>query len=154
MPKVLPEIAESVGELRKRLQRERHAIKLQRLQVLYVVASGQAKSRQAAGECVGVGRNAAGRWLDKYEREGLAGLLVVHRAPGKAARLSAAQLAQLRQALGQPEGFASYKAVQNWLEAQFGIILSYTAVHKIVRYKLGATLKVVRPAHPKKTRRR
>ncbi len=68
--------------------------------------------------------------------------------------MTPAQLAQVQQALEQPEGFASYDAIRQWIATTFGVSLSYNAVHKLVRYKLRAKLKVPRPSHIKKRRRR
>lgn len=44
--------------------------------------------------------------------------------------------------LKDPEGFVSYEEVQKWLKALWGIEMSYTGVHKIVRYRLKSKLKV------------
>jgi len=55
-------------------------------------------------------------------------------------------------ALARPEGFASYRAVQAWIAQELGVSMSYWAVHKLVRYHLGAKLKVPRPSHPQKTK--
>ena len=42
--------------------------------------------------------------------------------------------------------------MQAWIAQTFGVTMSYAAVHKLVRYRLGATLKVARPRHLKTTR--
>lgn len=57
---------------------------------------------------------------------------------------------RLKERLAEPEGFASYKAIQRWLADEHGIGLPYSTVHRIVRYELGAKLKAPRPSHPKK----
>ncbi len=56
---------------------------------------------------------------------------------------------QLKERLNQPQGFKSYGEIQNWLNQRFGVDLAYKSVHKIVRYKLKAKLKIPRPQSPK-----
>ena len=59
-------------------------------------------------------------------------------------------LAQLQQRLAQPQGFASYGAIQRYLAQEHQVHLCYSTVHGLVRYKLGAKPKAPRRAHPKK----
>jgi len=59
-------------------------------------------------------------------------------------------LAALEARLGA-EGFEGYTEAQRWLEQEFGISARYSAVHGIIRRRLGAKLKRARPAHVKKT---
>ncbi len=153
MRKPLPTIHESADELKHRLKQERHPARQQRLHALYLLASGQARFRQEVATLLGVDRNTIGRWLAQYERGGLDALLAVYIPAGKRKPLTPAQLAQLQQALAAPAGFASYGAIRQWLADTCGVQLSYNAVHKLVRYKLRAKLKVPRPSHIKKRHR-
>lgn len=153
MRKPIPPIHQSTDDLKQRVKHERHPAKQQRLRALYLLASGQAHSRQAVAALLGVDRNTVGRWLTTYERGGLAALRAIYIPAGKRKPLTPQQLAQLRQALAQPQGFASYGAIRQWIADTFGVQLTYNAVHKLVRYKLRATLKVPRPSHIKKRRR-
>jgi transposase len=121
---------------------------------LYLIASGQVTERQEAAALLGVHRNTIGRWLSAYEQGGLAGLLEVKPVPGATPTLTSAQQAQLRERLADPAGFPSYHAVQAWVNTTFGVEMKYPAIHRMVRYKLGAKLKVPRPTHQKKRRRR
>jgi transposase len=149
MNKATPIIHESADELKILLTRERQPAKHQRLHALYLFASGQARRRTAVARLIGVDRNTVGRWLACYAQGGLAAVLDVYVPAGKRTPLSPAQLAQLRHALQQPAGFASFDAVRRWIADELGVQLSYNATRKLVRYKLGAKLKVVRPAHQK-----
>ena len=149
MNKTLPIIHQSADELKQRLSRERHPAKQQRLHALYLLASGQARRRTDVAVLLGVDRNTIGRWLAQYDQGGLAALLNIYVPAGKRKPLSPDQLAQLWQALQQPTGFASYDAVRQWLADHLGVHLSYNATRKLVRYRLGAKLKVARPTHPK-----
>ncbi len=150
MNRALPTIHESADELKQLLTQERHPAKHQRLHALYLLASRQARRRTDAATLLGVDRNTIGRWLTQYEQGGLAALLNIYVPAGKRKPLSAEQLAQLQQALRQPQGFASYDAVRQWIADHLGVSLTYNATRKLVRYKLGAKLKVARPSHPKK----
>ena len=154
MRKPLPPIHESADELKQYLKHERQPAKQHRLHALYLLASRQARSRQEVAMLLGVDRNTVGRWLARYEQGGLPALLDVDSPIGKRKPLTPAQLAHLQQALAQPQGFASYGAIRQWLATTCGVQLSYNAVHKLVRYKLRAKLKVPRPSHIKKRRRR
>ena len=153
MKRPLPPITETAAVLHEQLQREKQPTKRQRLHMLYLLASGQARSRQEVARLLGVNRNTVGRWLARYEQGGLPTLLVVQTPPGKAPTLTPTQQEQLRQALSDPQGFASYGAVQQWIAAQFGVRMRYSTVHHLVHVKLGAGLKGPRRSHRKKTHR-
>ena len=56
MKKALPEIRESVSELRQLLRTEKKARKKERLQMLYLFRTGQAKTRISAAEILSVHR--------------------------------------------------------------------------------------------------
>ncbi len=150
MNKAVPIIHESVDELKQRLARERHPVKHQRLHALYLLASRQARFRSDVARLLSLDRNTVERWLDHYAAGGLPALLHVYVPAGKRKPLSPAQLDQLRQALARPVGFASYDQIRQWIADTLGVRLTYNAPHKLVRYQLGAKLKVARPSHPKK----
>jgi len=150
MNKVVPTITESADELKALLKQERHHAKRQRIQLLYLLASGQARFRREAAQILGVDRTTVGTWLRLYETGGLPALLAIYIPAGKQPPLAPDQLAQLPQALQRPEGFASYGEIQRWIETELGVSLGYHSVHTIVHDKLGARPKVARPAHQKK----
>ena len=150
MNKSIPVIHEPADELKQLLSQERHPDKHQRLHALYLLASGQARFRADVAHLLAVSRNTIGRWLDRYAHGGLDALLDRYVPPGKAPALHPDQVAQLQQRLQHPQGFASYDDVRQWLQETFGVVLTYNATHKLVRYKLGAKLKVARPTHEKK----
>jgi transposase len=150
MNKTLPIIHEAADDLKQRLQQARdHRIR-QRLHALYLLASGQAKSRTAVATLLGVDRNTVGRWLTQYRDGGLAALLAVYVPAGKRPALAPDQVAQLRHRLAQPEGFASYTEIQQWIATTFEVQMGYHAVHTLVHDKLRARPKVARPSHEKK----
>lgn len=150
MNKAMPKIGETADDLKERMSRERHPLKRQRLHALYLVASGQATTRSAVARMLGVSRNTVGAWLTRYEIGGLELVVVVGTPPGKKATLSREQEQRLRTALADPAGFASYAAVRDWIARELQVEMKYDAVRKLVRYKLGAKLKVPRRSHIKK----
>lgn len=150
MNKPIPIIHESVDDLKQRLARERHAAKHQRLHALYLLATGQARFRGEVAQMLGVDRNTIARWLNQYAQGGLAAVLQIYVPAGKRKPLTAEQLTQLQQRLATPQGFASYEEARQWIQQTLGVTLTYNATHKLLRYTLGAKLKVARPAHIKK----
>ena len=66
-------------------------------------------------------------------------------APGKESIVSGENLERLKQRLSDPQGFHSYSQIQQWLENELGLKIAYKTVYQLVRYCLGAKLKVPRP---------
>ena len=77
-------------------------------------------------------------------------MLTIAKAPGKVPLLAPAMQQALRDRLTQPHGFASYKAIWQWLRQEYGLSIAYKTVHKFVRYTLRAKLKVPRKSPIKK----
>jgi transposase len=150
MYQAMPPIHETAEELRDLMKAERRPAAHQRLHALYLVASGQARSRSAAATLLGLHRDTIGAWFRLYAEGGRARLLDLYSAPGKTSSVPPDVLAALRERLEQPDGFASYAAIQTWLAETHGVQMQYAALHKLVAYKLKARPKVVRPRHIKK----
>jgi transposase len=150
MRKALPVIPEEVESLKQRLQRERDGRKKPRLQMLYVLASGQARTRRDVAQLLGVHRNTIGHWLAIYETGGLEALLKVYVPAGKRISLAPEVLAALEQALREPSGFASYEALRHWVQQTHHVEVNYHTLYSIVRTRFRAKLKVPRPSHTKK----
>ena len=152
MNRKLPEIVESVTELKHRLRSESVGYKKQRLTALYLLRSGEAKTRQQAAALVGVDRKTIAHWLDAYEAGGIDQMLSRRYPPGRVPLLSEAQLQALREELEKPSGFSSYGAIQQFIADTYQVQMSYKAVYSLVHDKWGAKLKVPRKSHQKKTR--
>lgn len=84
MNNAVPPIHESAEELKQLLHRERQPDKQQRLHALYLLASGQARSRITVATLLGVSRGTIGRWLHTYAQGGLPALLAIYVPPGRA----------------------------------------------------------------------
>ena len=154
MNKLLPTITESPEALQKQLRAATDTKKRQRLQALYLVASGQVRSRLALAELMAVHRHTIRAWLSLYEQGGLPAVLAIQKAPGKASTVAPQVRTQLQARLEDPRGFASYGEIQQYLAAEHHLHLSYSAVHALVRYRLKAKPKAPRRSHPKKRPKR
>ena len=150
MRKALPIITEDVENLKQRLPRAHDGRKRPRLQMLYLLASGQAQTRQAVAQLLGVHRNTIGHWLAIDETGGLEALLEVYVPAGQPISLSPGVLASIEQALQEPAGFASYEALRQWVQQTHHVEGSYHTLYPIVRTRFRAKLKVPRPSHTKK----
>ncbi|MCS3783604.1 helix-turn-helix domain-containing protein [Salinibacter ruber] len=66
----LPEIDEPVDWLDAQVRSEQDAQVQRRLQMLLLLKTGEAKSRSAAADHLGVHRNTIANWLGRYEEGG------------------------------------------------------------------------------------
>ncbi len=149
MNKAGPVIHASADDRKQRRSHERHPVKRQRLQALYLLANGQARFRSDIACLRGIDRNTAGRWLERYAHGSVHAVLALSSPPGTAAALPPDQLALLQHALAPPQGLASSADVRPWISDTVGVALSYHATHKLVRYRLGAKRTVARPTQIK-----
>jgi transposase len=150
MRHAIPPIHEAVAALKERLQHEHDGHKKPRLQMLYLLVSGQAHTRQDVARLLGVHRDTISRGLAVYAAGGLAALRATYVPPGKPVSLAPAVLASLEQALRRPEGFASYEALRQWVRRTHGVEVKYKPLYTLVRTRFKAKLKVPRPSHTKK----
>ena len=151
MYRAIPGIREHANELKQRLQHEHSGHKKPRLQMLSLLASGQARSRQDVAHLLGVHRHTISRWLALYAAGGLATFLDTYVPAGKPVSLAPEVLASLEQALHRPEGFASYEALRQWVQRTHGVEVKYKTLYTLVRTRFRAKLKVARPSHTKKS---
>ena len=151
MNKKVPEITESVENLRVLLRKCEKKHETQRLSALYLLKSGQAKNRKQVADLLGSNRISVGHWLAAYETGGLEKLLERGYAPGRVALLTEEQQAHLRAELQKSEGFHSYVQIQEYIADTFGVKMKYKTVYAMVHDKWGAKLKVPRKSHIKKT---
>jgi transposase len=147
--KAVPGIPAEVEPLKQRLPHAYDGRQTPRLQRLYLLASGQAQTRQDVAQLLGVHRKTIGRWLALSEAGGLDTLLALYVPAGKPLSLPPAVLAAIEQALRQPAGFASYEALRQWVQQTYHLDVNYHTLYTIVRTRCKAKLKVPRPSHPK-----
>jgi transposase len=146
----VPIIHEDTNSLKQRLQHKHHGRKKPRLQMLSLLASGQAQTRQDVAQLLGVHRHTIGHWLAIDETGGLEALLAVYVPAGKPVSLPQEVLDALEQALRQPAGFASYESLRQWVKQTQHWEVNYHTLYTIVRTRFKTKLKVPRPSHTKK----
>lgn len=138
------EIQETQDQLKALLRTQKTASDKERVQLLYLLKSQQAKTLQQAATLLGRHRVTIQTWARNYREGGLEQLLSHKPHPGAPSTLPKWAEAKLKQRLEQPEGFESYGAVQQWLATELGLEVPYKTVHKWVHYRLKASPKVVR----------
>lgn len=139
------EVNESCQELRHRLRHAVTASTKERLQMLYWLKKNAIATRKELSEKLGRDQSTVYRWLKRYEKGGIEALLEVQTPPGKLSLIPPEIMNQLQERLKEPQGFKSYRQIQDWLNQEYQVVIAYKTVHKIVRYKLNAKLKVPRP---------
>lgn len=139
------EIAESVEYLEKSLDKARTVSQKEKLQILYWLKCGQVKQHQELAQRLERNPSTISRWLQKYRQGGLNALLEVKTSPGQPCKIDGEMLERLQERLAQPQGFKTYIEIEQWLQSEFGKTVKYKTVHKTVRYRLKAKLKVPRP---------
>ena len=139
------EIAETVEYLEKSLDKAQRVSQRQKLQMLYWLKSGQVKQHQELALRLERNPSTISRWLQKYRQGGIGALLEIKTAPGQPPKINGQMLEGLKARLAQPQGFKSYIEIEQWLHREYGQVVNYKTVHKTVRYRLKAKLKVPRP---------
>jgi transposase len=94
-------------------------------------------------------RTTLSRWLSQYGEGGLEELLKLGKSSGRPRAISPEIEGKLREERKDQEGFASYGEIQRWLQVLCEKEVSYSVVHKWVRYRLKGKLKVPRPVDMK-----
>lgn len=139
------DITESAKILKGLLHQQPSVRHKERLQALYWLKSGQATTRLELSKLLSRGESTIYRWLKLYKAGGLDTLLEIKPRPGKPAMVCGEALDKLKGRLCEPSGFESYGAIQQWLADECDLQVPYKTVHKTVRYRLKAKLKVPRP---------
>jgi transposase len=153
MRKKMPTITASADELQQRMRREKDGTKRQRLQALYVAASGQAAHRQEIAALLGVHRHSVAGWFAAYTAGGIEQALRYQvPRPTVPRRLTDPALTALKATLEEPAGCAKYNDIRTWLAAQHHVHLSYASVYALVRGELRAKPKRPRPSQEKQAR--
>jgi transposase len=146
-------ISESLDELETLVSKERDAQVQRRFHMLLLFASGEAESRAAVARQLKVHRNTVSDWLDLYKEGGLDGMREFGTPGPESGQQSippgVMQALKVRLSDGG-QGFASYKEIRRWPAEEHSVDLTYSTVHGIVRYQIGAKPKAPRPSHPKK----
>ena len=139
------EIHESAEYLSKSLKNARTAFEKERLQMLWWIKTEQVRQHKELSRFLGRDGSTVTRWLQRYRQGGLSKLLEVKTAPGATPMIQGEMLNELVSKLKSPEGFSSYGQIVEWIKQEWSVQVKYKTVYSLVRYKLGAKLKVPRP---------
>ncbi|WP_228061256.1 helix-turn-helix domain-containing protein [[Phormidium] sp. LEGE 05292] len=142
-------ITETAEELEKRLKANSTGSGKERLLMLYWLKRGEVKGRKELAKRLHRDEATITRWVSLYKKGGVKALLKMSHPPGNKAIVPAEIVERLKEKLQQPQGFKSYVEVREWLEKDAGVKAAYKTVHKLVRYRLKAKLKVPRPSNKK-----
>lgn len=143
----------SPAELRSLASKTFDAAQSRRLLAIAMVLEG--RSRLDAARQAGMDRQTLCDWVHRYNESGVCGL-VSRKAPGAAAKLSKAQMAELRElVINGPD--PKIHNVIRWrcvdlraeVERRFSVTVPARTIAKWLR-KLGLTQLQPRPYHPKK----
>jgi hypothetical protein len=149
MRQAMSPMTEQADALQPRLQREQDTHKTPRLQMLDLLASGQAQTRQEVARRLGIPRHTMGRWRARYAAGGLDAWRDPDVPLGKPVSLAPDVLAGLEQARRRPEGCASYEALRQWVARPPGVQVKDKTLDAVVRTRCRAKLKGPRPSHTK-----
>ena len=153
MAVVIIRMENSAADLRGLAVKSRDAAQGRRLLAIAMVLEGS--SREDAARQAGMDRQTLRDWVHRYNELGVEGL-VSRRAPGPAARLTAAQMQEFRTLVIAGPDPAVHHVVR-WrcadlrdeVARRFGVTVHERAIGKWLR-KLGLTRLQPRPYHPKK----
>jgi Helix-turn-helix domain len=145
----LPPIHEAVAALKERLPHAHDGHKKPRVQMRYLLARGQAQTRQDVARLLGVPRKTMSRWLALYAAGGLEALVATSIPLGKPVSLAPAVLASLERALHRPEGCGSYEALRPWGRRTHGVEVKDKTLDTLGRTRFKAQPKVARPSPTK-----
>ena len=139
------EITEKAEELKQILARQKTAAGKERVQLLYLLKTGNAATISQAAAMIGRHRVTAQKWMQQYQTSGIEPLLEQKHSPGRPRDIPYWAEKALDQKLQQEQGFNDYQEIVEWLEKSLGIKARYKTVHKLVYYRLKASPKVTRP---------
>lgn len=139
-------VKEDLSELRS-LQKG-HPGKYKTLQMLILLKQKGALSKDVLAMMTGASTKSIHTWRTRYRHGGIKALLEETRGGKKIGAITGKIHQRLSDRLADPRGgFRSFIEIQQWLQQEFGVQMSYHAVNKYVKRKFGARLKVSRKSH-------
>jgi putative transposase len=139
-------INEDAAVLKSLMEKQVEPSIREKIQALYLLKSGIIKTKKHLAEVLARHESTLTRWFRTYERQGLGAFLSPPpNNAGAKPLLAGAALQKLEARLKDPEGFNSYDEIRLWVQENCGVEASYQTIHRVVRYKLKAKLKVPRP---------
>ena len=144
-------IEDTVSELKIIMSQQRTVTNRQKVQALYLLKSGLSQSITNVAEVLGVHRITVQRWFKQYSEEGLSSLLKLGKSTGRPRAISSEIIAGISTKINAEScEFKSYKEIARWVEENYQVSVKYQTLHKQVRYRMKAKLKVPRRLSNKK----
>jgi putative transposase len=147
-----PERIEDTGiELKIIMSQQRTVTNRQKVQALYLLKSGLSQSITDVAEVLGVHRITVQRWFKQYREGGLSSLLKLGKSTGRPRAISSEIIAGISTKINEDScEFKSYKEIARWVEENYQVSVKYQTLHKQIRYRMKAKLKVPRRLSNKK----
>ncbi len=144
------EITESLSELKK-LQKSTAMHLRPRIQMLILMLTGKAAGKQGLADALGVNHNSVQTWRSSYEAGGIKALMAYKRGGYKKGVINEATDKAIGLRLNNAtEAPTSFKELQQWVDEHYIPGINYQTLHKYVKRRYGAKLKVARKSHVKK----
>jgi transposase len=142
-------IAETASSLKSLMKKQKNALSYAKVQALYLLKIKAVETIRYLAVMMGRSESTIHYWLQLYRDGGIEKLLEEPLKTGRPKKLDVETVAKIQQELAEPEGFISYQEIQTWLLICQDLEISYSTVHRVVRYELKSKLKVARPQHEK-----
>jgi putative transposase len=144
-------IEDTVSELKIIMSQQRTVINRQKVQALYLLKSGLSQSITDVAEVLGVHRITVQRWFKQYSEGGWPSLLKLGKSTGRPRAISSEIIAGISTKINEDSWeFKSYKEIATWVEKNYQVSVKYQTLHKQIRYRMKAKLKVPRRLSNKK----
>jgi transposase len=143
-------IKESSEELKKLLSKEKNKKARVRLHIIYLLKTRKVIDAKELSKIMMLDDSSITRLLNLYRKGGLKNLLNIKTSPGRPSKIGKDVIELLKLELGKSKGFNNIKEIMLWLRDKYNLECTYRQVHHLVKKKLKASPKVVRPSNPKK----
>src|SRR4028119_810931 len=144
-------IEDTATELKIIMSQQRNVTNRQKIQALYLLKSGLSQSITDVAELVGVHRITVQRWFKQYSEGGLSSLLKLGPSTGRPGAISSEIIAGISTKINEEFcEFRSNKEIARWVKENYQVSVKYQTLHKQIRYRMKAKLKVPRRLSNKK----
>jgi len=126
---------EAINELTKNLNEFKDSHK-NYVRILAVKMVKMGETRTKVADYVHVDRQTVGRWVKKYDKEGIDGLIPDYSNCGRKCLLTDDQLAEIYDTVTNPNAFYSIKDMNKLIENEYEVKYSYKQAWTIARVKL------------------
>ena len=126
-------IRENADDLKSIMNQQTSAAIKDKIQVLYLLKTGQCHSVSTLAELLARNRSTIHRWLAQYSDRGITSLLAPAKSnPGRKSKIPCWIIDELEVFLSQSQTLDSYSEVRHWLKQEYQIDVSYHVVRKFI----------------------